>query len=769
MNTKLVILSFDGSIESKLKVSIQIREEQGTAFIRETGYLPSNPQLIAKYSEWQRTYLALEAQTRAIKAKSARIDDSTAVLRRNCRLISDDLKYLMSAWLNHPDFNPIRRAFHQEVLKLDNARVLIQSDEIQIWRLPWHLWDEIEGYSNLEFGFSRLNYHKPEKHNQSSTEKVQILAVFGDDQGINLNPDQIELQQTSTVEINFLYQPSRQEFSDKLWNNSWDILFFAGHSHTTDTKGYIQLNKADSLDIAELKHSLRHAINNGLQLAIFNSCDGLGLAWELGELNIPQIILMREKVPDVVAQTFLRYFLQGYSTGTPLYTAVRQARDRLESLEKTFPCATWLPVIYQHPALSPTSWSTLRQTVPPSLPLRKRLLLTFGLSLSITAVILSLRFLGFFQFFELKLYDVFISLAPRNPQPDPRFLLIQITEEDLNLPEQRDRIDSLSSQALNRLMVILNKAGAKVVGLDIYRDRQLSQEVSENLSQWANTSSPLVTICRVKDTEKLTSEVSPPPHFPIDSVGFSDQITDPDGVIRRALLVMKPEVGRCIVPYAFSVQLALRYLASQDNSSVKSLQFVHKTGAWQLGRSTFNPLQLHQGAYHSIDDRGIQVFLGYRLTQGSSSLNSFETVTLSQVLNGSIAEKAIENRIILIGTTAESYKDFHQTPIAQDISGLMLQAHITSYLIDVALGHRSLIWVWNVWIDSAWVAIWVLGGVIIVFSSSTKTFRYASLGFTVLLLGGFSWGMFSIIGVWLPFFPNLLGLIIIGILLPKLP
>nr|WP_017295798.1 hypothetical protein [Geminocystis herdmanii] len=43
-----------------------------------------------------------------------------------------------------------------------------------------------------------------------------------------------------------------------------------------------------------MKTALNQAIKQGLNLAIFNSCDGIGLAQELSKLNIPQVIVMRE-------------------------------------------------------------------------------------------------------------------------------------------------------------------------------------------------------------------------------------------------------------------------------------------------------------------------------------------------------------------------------------------------------------------------------------------------------------------------------------------
>jgi hypothetical protein len=122
--------------------------------------------------------------------------------------------------------------------------------------------------------------------------------------------------------------------------------------------GRIYINQRESLTIGELKHGLRTAIERGLQLAIFNSCDGLGLGKELENLQIPQAIVMREPVPDKVAQEFLKHFLKAFSTGKSLYLAVRIARERLaeEGLERELPGIMGLPVICQNPAATPLIW-----------------------------------------------------------------------------------------------------------------------------------------------------------------------------------------------------------------------------------------------------------------------------------------------------------------------------------------------------------------------------------------------------------------------------
>ncbi|NJO31540.1 MAG: myosin kinase [Richelia sp. SL_2_1] len=117
--------------------------------------------------------------------------------------------------------------------------------------------------------------------------------------------------------------------------------------------------------MAELRDSLQTAIQQRLQLAIFNSCDGLGIAAELESLHIPQVIVMREPVPDFVAQEFLKYFLEAFTNGRSLCIAVGYARRQLAMLEDDFPCASWLPVIVQNQLEMPPTWQSLGVTRSP--------------------------------------------------------------------------------------------------------------------------------------------------------------------------------------------------------------------------------------------------------------------------------------------------------------------------------------------------------------------------------------------------------------------
>ncbi|MBC7883249.1 MAG: hypothetical protein H7Y37_18320 [Anaerolineae bacterium] len=108
-----------------------------------------------------------------------------------------------------------------------------------------------------------------------------------------------------------------------------------------------------------------------MQLAIFNSCDGLGLAWDLARLNIPNVVFMSEPVPDRIAYEFFAYFLQGFITQEQsLYMAVRSARERLGEVEADFPGASWLPTLQHNPAEPVLIWKAICQpeTTQESIP-----------------------------------------------------------------------------------------------------------------------------------------------------------------------------------------------------------------------------------------------------------------------------------------------------------------------------------------------------------------------------------------------------------------
>ncbi len=780
---KLAKLSFgEGSFEQGFSVTFQVGDEMAHPSTNVTGYLPAYPELLHAYAHWQSTYTAL-LSTGIIAGRPLCLPKQTLpqATLDDCHQAAQQLGDRLNAWLRSDSFHPILTAWLTKLQPADALRVLLQTSDPMLQKLPWHLWSVMERYPKAEIALSAFDYDQIAPVSTAPT-ALKILAILGNSDGIDTEADRKTLEQIAGGTVQFLPEPPLKELTDALWQQPWRLLFFAGHSASQNdgSVGRVSVNASEQLSISELKHALRTAAQRGLQLAIFNSCDGLGLARELGDLHIPQLIVMREPVPDYVAQQFLKYFLNAFSRGATLYQAVREARERLQGLENRFPCATWLPVIYQNPAAVPPTWQALMGTgehverdshleTPTEarqepIPVRRsrvrELVQVAGISLAVTASIVLGRYFGLLQPLELQAYDHLMRLRPAE-LPDPRLLVITIDETDLQ--SQPDRRGSLSDAALNNLLETLNKPPAKprAIGLDIYWDF-LKEQTPPSLVQQLKQNTKLVVVCRVRDEESNIPGIKPPADVGSDRLGFSDLVEDPDGVIRRHLLFIDPDPGSpCAASDALSFQLALRYLA------VEGIQPNYlPDGSFQLGSVTFPRLQLHTGGYHAVDTRGSQMLLNYRQAP-------FEQVSLQQVLKGEINPHVWADRLVLIGVTARSAGDYLSTPYGQNSidkrPGVMVQAQMVSQILSAVKDQRPLIWSWSQIGEMVWIGGWSLvGGLLIWFMRSPYPIRlskqrgYTAVASVTVTCGAVlvcCYGTFTQ-GGWIPLVPTVLAIVI---------
>ncbi|MEH2317479.1 CHASE2 domain-containing protein [Nostoc sp.] len=462
---KLVVLKLDGDLDLGVQVTLEIGEEGKRPTTEITGKLPSNLNMATAIEQWQSTYRSLWKFTR-IKAKKIIYDGSISQRRKECDTKASEVREHLNNWLLSESFRPVREKWLKHLMPEEEVRVLIRTHCLQLKKLPWHLWDLIDrDYLKAEVVLSVPESEPVTGALQTSLwrNKIRILAILGDSEGIDVEQDRQLLEKLPNATTTFLVEPQYSDIDDKLWKQPWNILFFAGHSKSEGETSCIYINKTDKLTIDELRYALRNAVANGLQLAIFNSCDGLGLARELQDLQIPQIIVMREAVPDQVAQKFLKHFLEVFSSGQSIYAAVRIARQRLKGIEKEYPGASWLPVISEHPAVVPITWLKSRWFFN-----TRRLESLLLLSLLVTAGVLGIRHQGGLQAWELLSYDQLMRSRPQEKQ-DSRLLIVTVTEDDLYLPEQNQRSGSLSNLALTKLLDKLAKLQARSIGLDIYR------------------------------------------------------------------------------------------------------------------------------------------------------------------------------------------------------------------------------------------------------------------------------------------------------------
>jgi len=370
-DVKLVFLKIKkGDFAQGFEVTLRICKNDSSSSIEVDGSLPPDPKIPEIYQNWRKNYLRMDYCFRARKGET--IPD-VGKLSEECRKASKEFRDSIKAWLKNSqnsEFQKIRETLTDNLSRAEEIRVFIQTQDELLKKIPWQEWDLFaDKYTKAEIILSPPeNLVSPTISTPENTKTlIKILAILGNSEGINVDVDRNFLQNLPDVDPLFLVEPKRPNVSDRLWENNWDILFFAGHSSSDSTSGSISINPDETMPLMELKHGLRRSIESGLKLAIFNSCDGLKLAENLADLHIPLVIVMREPVPDRIAQGFLKYFLTAYSGGESLYLAVRKARERLdtEGLDTEFPGATWLPVIYQYPAVCPPTWQGFIR--PPSL------------------------------------------------------------------------------------------------------------------------------------------------------------------------------------------------------------------------------------------------------------------------------------------------------------------------------------------------------------------------------------------------------------------
>ncbi|MDB9448408.1 ABC transporter substrate-binding protein [Dolichospermum circinale] len=148
------------------------------------------------------------------------------------------------------------------------------------------------------------------------------------------------------------------EVINALDNNKFDILMFAGHSSTlpdgTDTTIWLTDNL--TININQISNQIRNALNrrhHPLVLAIFNSCDGIGIEGQLKEqgIRIPYLIAMKARITDEIAHTFLTLFLRYFVRNRMSFQmAYQQAQSGLHPF---VPGAESLPILCLRQAKMP--------------------------------------------------------------------------------------------------------------------------------------------------------------------------------------------------------------------------------------------------------------------------------------------------------------------------------------------------------------------------------------------------------------------------------
>ncbi|NEP19423.1 MAG: EAL domain-containing protein [Leptolyngbya sp. SIO4C1] len=348
-----------------------------------------------------------------------------------------------------------------------------------------------------------------------------------------------------------------------------------------------------------------------------------------------------------------------------------------------------------------------------------------------TGLLSGVKYLGAFQRLELAVYDYWVRSQPEL-SPDPRLLVVGITETDI----QAQNTWPLSDQVVTRLLAKLQAYNPKAIGLDLYRDVAHPPGTQAALARQLQAPN----VISITNLGSAAESVPSPPGVPSDQVGFNDFVLDPDGVVRRNFMfaAVGPEIF-----YSFSLRLALLYLSDQAD-----IQF--ERAALTIGNIRFERLQPNAGGYFSVDTLGYQTLLRYR-----SASQVAQQITLTQLLEGDFDPSWIRGKVVLVGTTALSAKDNFYTPYGFDdsravvIPGVLMHAQATSQILSTALGERTLFRYWPQWAELLWTLSWACLGSLLIWQLKRP------LGLGIVILGGLL-GLSGITGllfantVWVP-------------------
>jgi CHASE2 domain-containing sensor protein/class 3 adenylate cyclase len=315
--------------------------------------------------------------------------------------------------------------------------------------------------------------------------------------------------------------------------------------------------------------------------------------------------------------------------------------------------------------------------------------------MAVTVTLLGVRHLGWLQPLELNAFDLMVQLRP-DPGPDPRLLIVEITEQDIKAFKKWP----LSDRVLAKAIAEIARLEPTAIGLDIIRDIPYEPGNAELATQLKNPKVFPITFLGNSKSDR----VQPPPNIPDKRVGFNDVVLDPDGKVRRNLMFAGD--GKTTLT-SFSMRLAFAYLDSKKIDAK-----ITEKAEIEANKTVFSKLRSNSGGYQNINAQAYQVLLNYR-----SAENIAKSVTLTQVLARKVDPKLVKGKIVLIGVTAITVKDLFSSPYSatargnRRMPGVLIHATATSQILSAVLDGKGLFWYWEEWQEILWIAVWsAVGG-----------------------------------------------------------
>jgi WD40 repeat protein len=341
-----------------LQVEMSVLAANHQLLTHVTVTFPDLDRMMSQYQEWQSRYRRLDPQNHRLMSNKAvslvpeRINDcldAGAMLQAN-----------LHQWYSSPGFQTIRERLATTIDPEIEIATIVRSRSKSLLKLPWNsIWQPIlERYPQSEVSVSLIPTISETAPTAEQME-VSVLSILTSAQGIKLDRSKEYLEALPYTKAEFIVAPGHGDFVSALGKKPWSVLFFSSYISGYLPNNRIYINHHDTIGITEFKYRIQAAVQQGLKLLILNCGEGLDLAGELADLQIPNLIVLREAVQDQVAQEFVKLFLKAFSGGKSIQLAVRDARERLQAIEKVVPAASCLPMLCQQISSPASSWNRL--------------------------------------------------------------------------------------------------------------------------------------------------------------------------------------------------------------------------------------------------------------------------------------------------------------------------------------------------------------------------------------------------------------------------
>ena len=204
---------------------------------------------------------------------------------------------------------------------------------------------------------------------------LMVISAPTDQERLDLQREVNQLQQelwtqpiaegtaSPDMQLTILNQPGREQLTQALEQGQYQVLHYAGHSDLGVAGGslYLVNNRTGLTEILSGDDLAGLLVNNGVRLAVFNSCRGAhtaaepkgdrdrNLAEALVSRGIPAVLAMAEQIPDNVALTLTWLFYRNLKQGYPIDLSLSRARQGLISTYGSNQLYWALPILYLHP------------------------------------------------------------------------------------------------------------------------------------------------------------------------------------------------------------------------------------------------------------------------------------------------------------------------------------------------------------------------------------------------------------------------------------